>query len=294
MPTAAARGPAVMRAAGGTGDAAPAGAASLTYWRDGLSLYRRAWLRLFGLALLAQYAALLPDIVRRVAPGSGGFWGGLVLTLAAAGLQALCYVALIGAIDRIARGRMGARADVPTVVLSLIVADVLYNIAVAIGLTLFLLPAVFASIVWLFFAFPIVLDGRGPLAALGVSWRRVLPRFARVSAAVSIALVVYSGYAVFTWVPAFKGIAWHPLAALLWQVQQGLVAPVAALVQSPDLMTPAPEAAPLWYFVANPLLGGLVMPAVLAALYGVYRWLTADDAAQPARSAAGSAPSAAN
>ncbi|HET6655178.1 MAG TPA: hypothetical protein VFH57_02930 [Gammaproteobacteria bacterium] len=262
---------------------------ALSCWRRGTRLFLRAPVKLFVLAALAQYALLLPDWLPAITGSAISGLSGLFVSAAAIWLAALCYAALILQIDVLAAGGRAGWRQAARAALSLAVAGVIYNVAVAIGLVLLLLPAVFFSIALLFFAWPIVLEGRGPLAALGQSWRWTLPRFGRVSAAISIAFLVYGAYSVLTWWPSIAGVAWQPLAVLLAAVRDGAVGPMTAAIQAQSLVVPGPVAAPVWYFGMNPLLGGLVMPPVLAVLYEVYCRLRAAETQTQAEAAASAA-----
>ncbi|HET7307029.1 MAG TPA: hypothetical protein VFK24_04320 [Gammaproteobacteria bacterium] len=244
-------------------------------WQRGARLCVHAPLVLFVLATLAQYAALAPDIVTALAPRATSTVSGLlVVQLAAILLEAGFYAGLIACIDRLATGERRpvlARVLEPRRVIALAVAGIIYNILVDIGLVLFILPGVFFSIAMLFFAFPIVVGDAGPLAALGASSDCVSKRFWQTSAALSVALLVYSVYVVVTWVPGFIGIDWRSLVMLSADAQRNSMSLAELSARANRLVTPAPVAAPLWFFVLNPLLGGVVMPPVLAALYGVWR-----------------------
>lgn len=242
-------------------------------WRRGIVLFMRAPLRLFMLAVLAQYAILLPDWLPALVGGRVGGVAALALSAGGLWLEALCYAMLIHLLDAMAGGNQANWRQAMGAALYLAVAGILYTLAVAVGLALFLLPAVFLSIALLFFAWPIVLEGSGPLAALEQSWRWTLPRFGRVSAAISIAFLVYGAYSVLSWWPSIAGVAWQPLATLLAGVRSGATGPLTAALQAQQIIVPGAVAAPIWYYVVNPLLGGLVMPPVLGALYEVYRRL---------------------
>ncbi|HET7570127.1 MAG TPA: hypothetical protein VFK96_06035 [Gammaproteobacteria bacterium] len=244
-------------------------------WQRGARLCVHAPLALFVLATLAQFAGLMPDIVHALAPQATSTLSGLlVVQLAAVLLEAGFYAGLIACIDRLATGDRRpvlARVLEPRRVIALAVAGIIYNILVGIGLVLFILPGVFFSIALLFFAFPIVLHDAGPLAGLGASFDCVSNRFWRISAALSVALLVYSVYVVVTWVPGLIGIDWPSLMKLSVAAQRGSMSLAELSAQANSLVTPPSVAAPLWFFVLNPLLGGVVMPPVLAALYGVWR-----------------------
>lgn len=249
-----------------------------------MRLFMRAPLRLFVLAALAQYAMLLPDWLPALTGSTITGMAGLLLSAVSIWLAALCYAALILHLNALESGGGADWRRAARVALSLAIAGVIYNLAVAIGLVLLLLPAVLLSIALLFFAWPIVLEGRGPLAALERSWRWTLPRFGRVSAAISVIFLVYGVYSVLTWWPELAGVAWQPLAMLMQSVRDGATGPLAAALQMQSLIVPGRLAAPGWYYGINPLLGGLVMPPVLAALHGVYLALRAAEA-QPEASA---------
>lgn len=249
--------------------AAPPG--GVACWRRGVALCLRAPAALFILALLAQYAALIPDLAGMIAP-DGAAGSGLVLALAAAYLQAFFYGALILRLDRAAGGARRPRPGFGATV-NLAVAAIGYQVAVGIGVLLFILPGFFVSIAWLLFAFPIVLDGAGPVAGLAASQRWVVPRFLRVSAAVSVAFVLYSLYLVATWVPDFAGVAWRPLADAIVAARHGAAPPIETALRLRALVTPGAVAAPWWYFGLNPFLGGIVMPPVMGTLYWIYRGL---------------------
>ncbi|HET6724652.1 MAG TPA: hypothetical protein VFH85_01430 [Gammaproteobacteria bacterium] len=244
-------------------------------WRRGLNLFARAPVRLLILAALAQYAALGPDIAFALAPeATNGFLSSALIRVAAAVVEAALYAAVVLQIDQIARGGDNPRQlRWLNASIALALAGLLYNIAVAIGLILFVLPGLFLSVTLLLFPFPVVLSGAGPLRALELSYSWIAGRFWRISGAISVAFMAYSGYVVVTWGPGFVGVDWPALASLIATAERGAVSLIEIPAQVKTMVTPGPAAAPLWYFVLNPLLGGIVMPPVLATLYTIYRRL---------------------
>lgn len=254
-------------------------------WRAGLELWRGARLPLCLLALAAQYAALLPEIVQVLVPRAAAGMGSLLLwTLVGFWLQALAYARLIERIHAVAGGEPVARRRMerPALAVSLAVAGVVYQAGVAVGVCLLVVPGFYISVTLLLFAFPIVLEGRGPLMALGESRQLVGGRFWLTCRAISVASFVYVAYAVFTWVPQILAIDWTALAVIL---AGGL--PTDPLILSAHLFDAHATLVHSWTFALNPLLGALVMPPVLATLYGIYRQLAG---VQPARAAETDSP----
>lgn len=254
-------------------------------WRAGLALWHRAPLALCLLAWAAQYAGLLPEIVQSLDPAAAAGLGSLLLwMLVALWLQALFYTWLVERMHAAAGGQPVARRRLnrPALAVSLALAGVIYQVGVVVGVWLLIAPGFYVSVTLLLFAFPIVLEDRGPLAALGDSHQLVSGRFWPTCRAISVASSIYVVYAVLTWVPQLVAIDWTNLARILATGQP--IDPMELGARAFDMNT-----TPLqwWTFGLNPLLGALVMPPVLAALYGIYRRLAGD---QPARAAETDSP----
>lgn len=128
----------------------------------------------------------------------------------------------------------------------LILAGVLFALAIAVGLLLLIIPAVILSVSLMFYAYALVLDGKGPLDCLNYSHRLVWGDWWRTAALLTVAFIVIVIFYV------LLGIAIGFMMA---------VDPSQDATQSIDLIS----------LIATPLLGAIVNPFFVSLLWAIYR-----------------------
>lgn len=169
--------------------------------RDGWQLFQRAFVRVFPLALLAQWVALLPvlasppaDSLSALEQSSGmpSFLVWLVVTF----IQMFFLGVIINEIRAIAEGaaqgslaasvKQGVRLAFP-----LFLATVVFWVGVSIGMAFLIIPGFILGAYLVFYPYTVVLDRRGPIEALGASFTLVDGNFWRAGILLSVPTLGY-------------------------------------------------------------------------------------------------------
>ena len=213
---------------------------------DGLRLYRVSLRPLFPLALLLALASegLNAEMMLLVDPRDPASIIAAFDTLAPAMLivfiiACFMYAAMIGRLARIAAGeastlsqafRLGAARFLP-----LFLSWVLWSLAIVAGSILLVIPGMYLMVTLSFMSFPLVLDGSGPLASLGMSHRLVAGSWWRTATLMTVAaLIAMLPYLVVTLGLGFvialmssgKSVGWAIVQWLLASLVYAFVAPM--------------------------------------------------------------------
>lgn len=224
--------------------------------------------RLFGKSLSAVFlpvwAACLVDALPGVFGGGGllnfQFTRSAILItllcwLVESGLYGAAILRLDACATGLARSYMDSLRAGVAAALTILIGDLLYNLATWIGFFLLVLPGVMLATTLAFFAYAAVLDRKNVVEVLGYSHRLASPQWWRSSAVLSAPAIVLLVYDVIA--------AWPDIMSAVRQLSSGNLSSTA----SP---------ANLWYDLGlMPLVGALVWCYVLAVCYVQYRNLKA-------------------
>lgn len=220
--------------------------------------------RLFGKSLSAVFlpvwAACLVDALPAVF-GGGGLLNfrftrnTILITVLCWLVESGLYGAAILRLDACASGLTRSYADSlragACAALTILVADLLYNLATWVGFFLLVLPGAILGTTLAFFAYAAVLDRKNILDVLGYSHRLARPQWWRSSAVLSAPAVVLLVYDVIA--------GWPDIMNAVQQLGSG------------NLLSASPPAN-LWYDLGlMPFLGAGVWCYVLAVCYVQYR-----------------------
>ncbi|MBU6420633.1 MAG: hypothetical protein KGL98_04505 [Gammaproteobacteria bacterium] len=224
----------------------------------------RLFLKSLPAVFLPLWAACLVDALPGVFGG-----GGLLnfqLTRNVILITVLCwlvesglYGAAILRMDACAAGVTRSYADSlragAGAALTILVGDLLYNLATWVGFFLLILPGVILGTTLAFFACAAVLDRKNIVEVIGYSHRLARPQWWRSSAVLSAPAIVLLVYDVIA--------GWPDIMSAVRQLSSGNLSPAASPVN-------------LWYDLGlMPVVGALVWCYVLAVVYVQYRNLKA-------------------
>ena len=222
----------------------------------GFALFRDSFRTVFLLAVAGGLiSAPANRVMQSVASNGPGFATLAIVALVVVVLLALTLLfmaAIVRLIDRIGSGeqpsvpeafRLAARC-VP----ALILAGIIYSVAVMIGFVLLLVPGIWLGVALVFFYMAIILDGKGPIEGLRYSWQIVRGNWWRTAALLTIISIVLS---------------------VLYMLLAIVVGIVVALGTDVSLESGALP----WYvdYIVTPLITGLVGPLGYALFMSVYR-----------------------
>jgi hypothetical protein len=167
---------------------------------DGLKLYRAAVKPLFLVSLVTAVVLNLPTVgVAMMAPTGlptdpDAAMALLPMSLVSSLVSMFFYAALILLIDRVARHSPASNGEALGVGLRrglpLFLGWLLYGLAVAGGTILLLVPGLFLAVSLSFLSYPLVLDGKGPLASLRESYGLVKGSWWRTAGLLTVAFMV--------------------------------------------------------------------------------------------------------
>lgn len=217
---------------------------------EGFKLYRASLSGVVVFTFFAMAAGQLPNLVIDPAAVLPQFTTALaVALLVSLAASMLFYAAAVGRMDAVAEGRelsAGAALRLGVVkMLPLLVFMLLYAIIVTVGLLLLVVPGILFSVSLMFGSYVMVVEGKGPLAALGDSHRLVWGHWWRTLVILSVAAVIVMAlYMLAIFVLGF-------LAAL------GTVDAGSSLLRLGEL-------------VLLPVLGAVVVPLFYALTLAIY------------------------
>lgn len=236
---------------------------------SGFSLYRDVFKRIlplsFAVALLSVLPGMWPYFIDPAAvAASGGLSGGMLTSLIAGFLvwfviYMAVYAGWLKSLDAMARGGEGlgfgsALSAGIGKVFPLLVASILYGIAVIVGMLLLVVPGVILVISLMFWWFLLVLDDRGIIESLTGSHKLVWGNWWRTATVITVAGVLYM-VALFLVV----GIA-------------GVIVGVSAFAPpSPEQAAAGPGVAVLVITAVQVLLTALLMPMMASIMLIQFR-----------------------
>ena len=181
----------------------------------GFKLYVASFKRVVGLSVLAIVSVAVPIILAIVALipflGAGSDPGvGVIVVMTVGVIGAMClymgfYLAVVCRVGSIAYGgdlsfgasaSMGMRRLFPV-----IVASVLYVIAIMLGYVLLIIPGIFLGLSLAFYALCIVLEGDGIIESLKHSFRLMWGHWWRTAVISTVVMVIYYVFALAIQVP---------------------------------------------------------------------------------------------
>jgi hypothetical protein len=155
----------------------PRGAAEIVKngWRLALESFSRLWMFALAAGLLNSWWGVYAD--GQVQAGGDFSVSMLLLEALSALLAGLLSLIMLRRLDRLARGSLADLDDefsaALRALLPFLLASLVYGLACAVGLVVFLAPGIFLLVALGFYYMYLVLEGCGPLAALGRSFRLV-------------------------------------------------------------------------------------------------------------------------
>ena len=170
----------------------------------GFTMYRATFKQILPLTfvavLVSQVPQLVPYLMAGAAPGMGGipglsagFVAGLLVWLV---VDLAFYAGWIKSLDAVARGGaplgVGAAfsAGLPKV-LWLLIATILFTLALIIGCVLLVVPGLILMVSLIFFSYLVVLEDKSPFASLTASHSLVWGSWWRTLAVITVGGVVY-------------------------------------------------------------------------------------------------------
>ncbi len=165
---------------------------------DGLRLYRVALGPLLLLSLLLAVGQLVATAMvvdpRNPTTLAADLMGLVPLTLWVLVLGCFATAAMIDRLDRIAAGADATLAQALAAAvrrfLPLFVAWLLFGLITTAGLFLLVVPGLYLMVTLSFLSFPLVLDGRGPVASLQISHRLVQGFWWHTATVMTIAVII--------------------------------------------------------------------------------------------------------
>lgn len=216
---------------------------------DGLRLYRVSLRPLFLLSLAisllteGQGAVMLMMIDPKQTPAPGDLLANLLpVVLVAIVLVTFLNAAMIARVHQIATGGPGTLAQSLGIAVRrgvpLLIGWLLFGLAVTAGLILLLVPGFYLMVTLAFMSYPLVLDGLGPLASLGMSHELVKGAWWRTATLLTVAFIIatvpYAGVTV------IAGILTAPLITpenlIRWTAIQALLSAILYAFVLPMLM----------------------------------------------------------
>jgi hypothetical protein len=223
---------------------------------DGFALFRASIKSTF---LVAVAGGLLSAPLNRATQSAvvegasaGGLATVLLMSLGVIAVTTIFMGAIVWMIDRIGQGGRPAIGEALNVGMrrlpALLVAGIIYGLALIVGLALLIVPGLFIGVALLFFYVAVVVERKGPIEGLQYSWQLVRGHWWRTAALVTIITIVL----------------------MILYILLGIVAGIVVALGT-DFSLESGEMP--WYidFIVSPLIVGVVGPLGYALFMSVYR-----------------------